>query len=386
MAFQFGLNAEADGRWLALTRSILVNDARWLDQLLAAFPTPESLLNASASALSWHNDGTEDGTEIVRRSIEESRPVSLPDCLVGGSGLYLVTPNDSEYPALLAECADRPPFLFVRGDLKHLETTTLSIVGTRKPSLDGQRAAAEFSAGAADAAICVVSGLALGIDGIAHDAALRAGGATIAVLPCGIDRIYPYRHRDLAKRVARGGALVSEFPLGTPPRKHHFHRRNRTLSGLSMATLVIEAGRPSGTLLTASSAADQGRDVLVLPWSIYHPTGAGCRYLLADGAMLMQSVEDLWAYLNVSPAAGLTDASLVWPSASAGSKPSHLNSDQRRLLGLLGDSTHHADVLAGALKWELDRCLACLSALEVDGWVDKVAGGYRARQQPRTVH
>jgi DNA processing protein len=382
MAFQFGLNAEADGRWLALTRSILVNDARWLDQLLAAFPTPESLLNASASALSWHNDGT----EIVRRSIEESRPVSLPDCLVGGSGLYLVTPNDSEYPALLAECADRPPFLFVRGDLKHLETTTLSIVGTRKPSLDGQRAAAEFSAGAADAAICVVSGLALGIDGIAHDAALRAGGTTIAVLPCGIDRIYPYRHRDLAKRVARGGALVSEFPLGTPPRKHHFHRRNRTLSGLSMATLVIEAGRPSGTLLTASSAADQGRDVLVLPWSIYHPTGAGCRYLLADGAMLMQSVEDLWAYLNVSPAAGLTDASLVWPSGSAGGKLPQLTPDQRLLLGLLGDSTHHADVLAGALKWELDRCLACLSALEVDGWVDKVAGGYRARQQPRTVH
>ena len=382
MAFQFGLNAEADGRWLAFTRSILVNDARWLDQLLAAFPTPESLLNASASALSWHNDGT----EIVRRSIEESRPVSLPDCLVGGSGLYLVTPNDSGYPALLAECADRPPFLFVRGDLKHLETTTLSIVGTRKPSLDGQRAAAEFSAGAADAAICVVSGLALGIDGIAHDAALRAGGTTIAVLPCGIDRIYPYRHRDLAKRVARGGALVSEFPLGTPPRKHHFHRRNRTLSGLSMATLVIEAGRPSGTLLTASSAADQGRDVLVLPWSIYHPTGAGCRYLLADGAMLMQSVEDLWAYLNVSPAAGLTDASLVWPSGSAGGKLPQLTPDQRLLLGLLGDSTHHADVLAGALKWELDRCLACLSALEVDGWVDKVAGGYRARQQPRTVH
>jgi len=382
MAFQFGLNAEADGRWLALTRSILVNDARWLDQLLAAFPTPESLLNASASALSWHNDGT----EIVRRSIEESRPVSLPDCLVGGSGLYLVTPNDSGYPALLAECADRPPFLFVRGDLKHLETTTLSIVGTRKPSLDGQRAAAEFSAGAADAAICVVSGLALGIDGIAHDAALRAGGTTIAVLPCGIDRIYPHRHRDLAKRVARGGALVSEFPLGTPPRKHHFHRRNRTLSGLSMATLVIEAGRPSGTLLTASSAADQGRDVLVLPWSIYHPTGAGCRYLLADGAMLMQSVEDLWAYLNVSPAAGLTDASLVWPSGSAGGKLPQLTPDQRLLLGLLGDSTHHADVLAGALKWELDRCLACLSALEVDGWVDKVAGGYRARQQPRTVH
>jgi len=382
MAFQFGLNAEADGRWLALTRSILLNDARWLDQLLAAFPTPESLLNASASALLRQNRGA----EIVRRSIEESRPLSLPDSLVDGSGLYLVTPHDPEYPALLAECADRPPFLFVRGDLKHLDTTTLSIVGTRKPSLDGQRAAAEFSAGAANAAICVVSGLALGIDGIAHDAALRAGGATIAVLPCGIDRIYPHRHRDLAQRVATGGALVSEFPFGTPPRKHHFHRRNRTLSGLSMATLVVEAGRPSGTLLTASSAADQGRDVLVLPWSIYHPNGAGCRYLLADGATLMQSVEDLWAYLNVTPAVGPTDASLGWAFGSADSEMPQLTPDQRRLLGLLGDSTHHADVLADTLEWELDRCLACLSALEVDGWVVKVAGGYRVRRQPRTVH
>lgn len=381
MAFQFGFNAEADGRWLALTRSILLNDARWLDQLLAAFPTPESVLNASASALLRQNRGA----EIVRRSIEESRPLSLPDSLVDGSGLYLVTPHDPEYPALLAECADRPPFLFVRGDLKHLDTTTLSIVGTRKPSLDGQRAAAEFSAGAANAAICVVSGLALGIDGIAHDAALRAGGATIAVLPCGIDRIYPHRHRDLAQRVATGGALVSEFPFGTPPRKHHFHRRNRTLSGLSRATLVVEAGRPSGTLLTASSAADQGRDVLVLPWSIYHPTGAGCRYLLADGATLMQSVEDLWAYLNVTPAVGPTDASLVCPFDSAGSEMPQLTPDQRRLLGLLGDSTHHADVLADTLKWELDRCLACLSALEVDGWVVKLAGGYRVRRQPRTV-
>ncbi|MBL6696924.1 MAG: hypothetical protein ISQ00_01160, partial [Luminiphilus sp.] len=136
----------------------------------------------------------------------------------------------------------------------------------------------------------------------------------------------------------------------------------------------------------ASSAADQGRDVLVLPWSIYHPNGAGCRYLLADGATLMQSVEDLWAYLNVTPAVGPTDASLGWAFGSADSEMPQLTPDQRRLLGLLGDSTHHADVLADTLKWELDRCLACLSALEVDGWVVKVAGGYRVRRQPRTVH
>ena len=382
MAFQFGLNAEADGRWLALTRSILVNDARWLDQFLSAFPTPESLLNTSPRTLLQQNERT----EILRRSLEEARPVVLPEGLVDGAGLYLLTPQDPEYPNLLAQCADRPPFLFVRGDLRHLGTTTLSIVGTRKPSLDGQRAAAELSAAAAKHAFCVVSGLAIGIDGIAHHAALQKGGSTIAVLPCGIDRIYPYRHRDLAHRVVAGGALVSEFPLATPPRKHHFHRRNRTLSGLSMSTLVVEAGRPSGTLLTASSAADQGRDVLVLPWSIYHPTGAGCRYLLADGAVLIQSVEELLLYLDERPAVGNTDSMFGLSPAGTYHEMPRLTPDQRSLLGLLGDGAHHAEALASALTWDLDRCLVCLSALEVNGWVVKVTGGYSASRQQSTAH
>ena len=144
----------------------------------------------------------------------------------------------------------------------------------------------------------IVSGLALGIDGIAHDVAVRSGGTSISVLPCGIDRIYPQRHAALAEQLTWRGAVVSEFPLGTPPRKHHFHRRNRTLSGFSVATLVVEAGRPSGTLLTASAAADQGRDVLTLPWSIYHSGAAGCRYLLSDGAVLIQSAEDLLSHLG----------------------------------------------------------------------------------------
>ncbi len=187
--------------------------------------------------------------------------------------------------------------MFCQGVLAHLGATTLSIVRTRKPSLEGRRAAREFATAAAESGFAIVSGLALGIDGIAHDAALRAGGSTVAVLPSGMDRIYPARHQGLAERV-----LVSEFPLGTPPRKHHFHRRNRTLSGFSEATLVVEAGRPSGTLITAGAAADQGRDVLVLPWSIYHREGAGCRYLLEDGALLVQSIEAMRVHLGV-PAA-----------------------------------------------------------------------------------
>ncbi len=164
-----------------------------------------------------------------------------------------------------------PPFLFVQGDLDSFKSTTLSVVGTRKPSLDGQRAATDLTHAAFALGLPVGSGLALGIDGIAH----QAKGSTIAVLPLGLNQSYPSRHHQLAANIAKSGAVVSEFPLGTPPRKHHFHRRNRTLSGFSHVTLVIEARRPSGTLITASAAADQGRDVMTLPWSIHHPEGAG---------------------------------------------------------------------------------------------------------------
>jgi DNA processing protein len=172
------------------------------------------------------------------------------------------------------------------------------------------------------------------------------------------------------------GALVSEFPLGTPPRKHHFHRRNRTLSGFSEATLVVEAGRPSGTLITACAAADQGRDVLVLPWSIYHREGAGCRHLLEDGAMLVQSVEAMRAHLGVptAPPASLPQSHLP---ASAGSySVSTLDADQQAMLTLLGSGTHGADTLSATLNWDINRCLACLTALEVSGRVRWVSGGY----------
>ena len=163
----------------------------------------------------------------LQRALDKPAPIDLSPGLIGDSPLCLITPQDSEYPPLLRECPDRPPFLFCRGVLPCLGAATLSIVGTRKPSLEGRRAAREFAAAAAASGLVVVSGLALGIDGIAHDAALTAGGSTVAVLPSGMDRIYPARHQRLAERVMAEGALVSEFPLGTPPRKHHFHRRNR---------------------------------------------------------------------------------------------------------------------------------------------------------------
>ena len=368
MAHQFGLNQLADTRWLTLTRAIETS-ARWLDAVLQKYPSPEAILGCAvepAKAL---------GLEKLQRALDSPAPLGLPPVLLGDPPLHVITPQDLEYPPLLAECHDRPPFLYCRGVLSYLSATTLSIVGTRKPSLEGRRAAREFAAAAAESGLVVVSGLALGVDGIAHDAALSAGGGTVAVLPSGIDQIYPARHQKLAERVMAEGVLVSEFPLGTPPRKHHFHRRNRTLSGFSGATLVVEAGRPSGTLITASAAADQGRDVLVLPWSIYHREGAGCRYLLEDGAVLVQSVEAMQAHLGVPTA-------LLPRSDTAVLADSHqvntLDADQKTMLSLLGSGTHGADILSSHLNWELNRCLACLTALEVSGRVKRVSGGYTA--------
>ena len=395
MAHQLGLDSQADARWIALTQTI-ERGAGWLDQVLQRWPSPESILGDSEWSNHDHSEAnseanSEENSEVnsetnhrpagwaaLQRMIDSASPNRLLRCLPKSSSLYLVTIRDPLYPPLLAECSDRPPFLFVHGDLDTLRSTTLSVVGTRKPSLDGQRAATELTHAAVALGLTVVSGLALGIDGVAHQAALSAKGNTIAVLPSGLDQIYPSRHHRLAANIAKSGAVVSEFPLGTPPRKHHFHRRNRTLSGFSQGTLVIEAGRPSGTLITASAAADQGRDVMTLPWSIYHSEGAGCRYLLDAGATLIQSSEDLAHCLDLSVPEQLITQPASGDTSTAPARSQALPLDQREILSLLGRESHPAEALALRLDWDMDRCLACLSALEVQGWIQKGPKGYGA--------
>ena len=379
MAHQFGLDAQADARWIALTQMI-ERGAGWLDQVLQRWPSPESILGDTELSSSGHSEpnGRPADWASLQGMIDSASPNQLLRCLPKSSSLYLVTIRDPFYPPLLAECGDRPPFLFVQGDLDSLRSSTLSVVGTRKPSLDGQRAATDLTHAAVALGLTVVSGLALGIDGVAHQAALSAKGNTIAVLPSGLDQIYPSRHRRLATNIAESGAVVSEFPLGTPPRKHHFHRRNRTLSGFSQATLVIEAGRPSGTLITASAAADQGRDVMTLPWSIYRPEGAGCRYLLDVGAMLIQSPEDLAHCLDLRAPDQPMTQTMASHASAVPAQFQTLPLDQRQILSLLGRESHRAETLALRLDWDMDRCLACLSALEVQGWINKGPKGYSA--------
>ena len=369
MAHQFGIDDDADAKWLALSTGIH-SGARWLDQLLHRFDSPYALLECSAAEAQLL------GVQSLQRDIANARRPSSLQRLIQEAPLNLITARDPEYPSLLAECEDRPPFLLVHGEVKVLRADTLSVVGTRKPSLDGTRAASAFAAAATRAGRVVVSGLALGIDGLAHQSALAERGKTIAILPSGLDAVYPARHRHLANQIKQHGALVSEFPMGTPPRKHHFYRRNRTLSGFSAATLVIEAGRPSGTLLTASAAADQGRDVLVLPWSVYHPEGSGCRYLLDDGAILISSVDRFNEYLGSSGSDMSAGDLLFAAQTDAVSDP-----DQKAVLALTRCRPVPPEVLAAHLGWDLGRCLACLSSLEVSGWLQRTVSGYQATPQ-----
>lgn len=207
----------------------------------------------------------------------------------------ILTLEDARYPELLRSLAAAPPLLFVRGDAELLHWPQLALVGSRRPSAGGRDSAARFSARLAAAGLVITSGLAKGIDAVAHSAAIDSHGATLAVTGTGPDRHYPPETRALAERIIdRGGAIVTEFPSGTGPRRQHFPRRNRLISGLSLGTLVIEAGIRSGSLITAAQALEQGREVFALPGSIHHPLARGCHALIKTGrARLVETVEDI---------------------------------------------------------------------------------------------
>ncbi len=210
----------------------------------------------------------------------------------------LLTSNCANYPTLLKELSDSPPVLFVQGDADYLSQPQLAIVGSRKPSLGGKQTAEKFASTLASYGLTITSGLAYGIDSAAHHGALQSNSGTIAVLGSGLDNIYPRRHAGLAKKIKASGALVSEHPPETEPLAHHFPRRNRIISGLSIATLVIEASEKSGSLITARLALEQGRDVMAVPGAINNPMARGCHQLIQEGAALVTNEQDVVAGLN----------------------------------------------------------------------------------------
>ena len=213
-----------------------------------------------------------------------------------------VSLDDPAYPPRLKEIYDYPPLLYVRGDILPEDECAVAVVGTRRPTIYGKQAAEDMATNLAHSKITVVSGLAAGVDSVAHRAALQAGRRTIAVAACGLDLVYPGSHVALARQIMEQGALVSEFGLGTKPKAEHFPQRNRIISGMSLGVLVIEADERSGALITARKAVEHNRDVFAIPGSIYSPMSLGANRLIQDGAKLVLTAADILEELNLNMA------------------------------------------------------------------------------------
>lgn len=287
-------------------------------------------------------------------------------------GREAITLHDPQYPACLKEIAGPPPILFVTGDLSLLSTPQIAIVGSRNPSASGKETAREFAAALAGAGLCITSGLALGIDGSAHEGTLNAHGRTIAVLGTGPDRVYPARHSRLAGAIADSGCLVSEFPPGTAAKSGNFPRRNRIISGLSLGVLVVEAAIQSGSLITARLALEQGREVFAIPGSIHNPLARGCNALIKKGAKLVETAADIleeFQDIQVAETMGNNPPTpLIEPAP-----------EQKKILKYVAYSPTSIDTLVKQTGESAETIASSLLLLELQGYVQLTSGGCYCR-------
>lgn len=287
----------------------------------------------------------------------------------------LLTLADDDYPALLRQIADPPPVLFLRGAHAHkLDLPQLAIVGSRKPSADGRRLATRFARELGEAGYITTSGLALGIDGAAHEGALQAGAGTIAVLGCGPDVVYPRRHCKLAEAIVAEGVLVSEFFPGTEARAWQFPRRNRIISGLAHGVLVVEAACSSGSLITAGLAAAQGRTVFAIPGAIHNLQVRGCHALLRQGAVLVEELDDILVELGA-----MLEGERQRGTAAAGETTPQITAARARVLAEIAYNPVTVDRLASALQRKVELLYPELLQLELEGLIEHTAGGYVRR-------
>lgn len=287
-------------------------------------------------------------------------------------GHHLLTWSDADYPPLLREIPDPPLVLYVLGDRSVLAQPQIAIVGSRNPTPLGAQNAGAFAATLADDGLTITSGMALGIDGAAHRGALDVGGKTVAVTGTGLDRVYPARHRRLAHAIAAQGALVSQFPIGTPPRAENFPIRNRLISGLCLGVLVVEAALRSGSLITARLAAEQGREVFALPGSIHSPLARGCHALIRQGAKLVETAEHVLEELG--PLARVTSPT---PKVASRREVPDLAPLERRLFKCIDHDPAHMDALIDRSGLTADIVSSILLQLELRGLVLVGPGGYQ---------
>jgi DNA processing protein len=291
---------------------------------------------------------------------------------------HILCRGEDGYPELLAEIPGAPLMLYVNGDPDALQFPALAIVGSRNPTRGGIRNARDFARHLVGQGFAVVSGLAQGIDAAAHRGALDAGGKTIAVLGTGIDRVYPAGNRDLAHEIAATGAIVSEYPLGAAPQRRHFPERNRLISGLSLGTLVVEAARRSGSLITARLAGDQGREIFALPGSIHNPLSRGCHALIRQGAKLVENAGDILAELQPLVGHMLEATSDTPPTPHL---PADVDGDYAALRKVLGHDPATIDELAKDSGLTIEQLSSMLLILELHGEVESLSGGRYVKKE-----
>jgi DNA processing protein len=337
-------------------------------RLLASFGSAVQVLQASKSA--WRQVvGADLAQALDAESVElPARLRAARAWLAGGAERQALSIGDSTYPAVLLQSPDPPLLLYVQGKAELLNRRSLAIVGSRNASAQGVDNARAFGAHLSQRGWTIVSGLAFGIDGAAHEGGLAGPGSTVAVVGTGLDRVYPARHRALAHRIAEAGVLVSEFAPGTPPLPQNFPLRNRIIAGLSRGTLVVEAALQSGSLITARQAAEYGREVFAVPGSIHSPLSRGCHALIRQGAKLVESADDILEELQ-GPGAAPPDEPL---SSTAGRDDP--------VLRALGHDPTTLDALCARTGWSAQELSARLLELELEDRVARLPGGLYQRR------
>ena len=332
-------------------------------QLLKALGLPTNILGASYSQLS-----TLVKPSVARAICDWSEDEQLQRTLgwLTSPGNHLITLADSDYPPQLLQIADPPPLLYVKGRRELLTAQAIAVVGSRNATPQGISNAEQFSRSLSAAGLTITSGLALGIDAAAHQGGLSGAGSSIAVIGTGLDIIYPRRNKEIALRLAKEGAIVSEFPLGTPAIAGNFPRRNRIISGLSRGCLVVEATLNSGSLITARLAAEQGREVFAIPGSIHSPFSKGCHALIKQGVKLVESAADILEELH-------WQMPVKQPSAST------VDETTDPLLVAMGFDPIGIDLLAIRSNLSAEEISAQLLTLELDGKVASLPGGLYQR-------
>jgi DNA processing protein len=283
---------------------------------------------------------------------------------ISNQGIQILTSEDAAYPARLREIEQPPPVLYVRGDWREDDQFAVAIVGTRRMTSYGRQITEQLASVLAANGVTVISGLARGVDGTAHQGALDAGGRTAAVLGCGVDRIYPPENRALGERIMTSGAILSDYPVGTAPESGNFPPRNRIIAGLSMATVVVEAGDTSGALITAEFAVEQGRDVFAVPGSILAPQSRGTNRLIQNGAYPLLTPEDLLQALDLRKVDQQKTARQTLPA----------NEVEALLLNTLGSEPLHVDEIRSQTGLPVEKVSAALVMMELKGMVRQVGG------------